>query len=259
MTELLAGLGPVAGIACTAKGLVVSTRGADLWRVGTDGVHRLIAAVPRLLTENLGTDIVASREDGELAVRLIGRREILVLHHGEKDTDDYSSSHVIDPKCSGTPMAFDWDGVDLVVAMDSGAIHRITMDSEATQLASVDGVPVAVARSKDTLLVLCAPGPSTVGENRRFSLWRIPHDDAASSDLLAGQNLSGLNGLVCMGDEIYVSDFDGGRILRMLSNGMGNFVTIADGLVTPGQIAADSHETLYVAEFSAGAVRRILS
>ncbi|MFF9177767.1 TIGR02391 family protein [Streptomyces sp. NPDC014793] len=259
VTELLSGLGPVAGIACTAKGLVVSTRGADLWRVGTDGVYRLIAAVPRLLTENLGTDIVAGREDGELAVRLIGRREILVLHHDEKDADDYSSSHVIDPKCSGTPMAFDWDGVDLVVAMDSGAIHRITMDSEATHLAAVDGVPVAVARSKDALLVLCAPGPSTVGENRRFSLWRIPHDGAASSDLLVGQNLSGLNGMVCTGDEIYVSDFDGGRILRIAADGMGNFVTIANGLATPGQIAADSHGALYVAEFSAGAVRRILS
>ncbi|MCX4995021.1 TIGR02391 family protein [Streptomyces longwoodensis] len=259
VTELLTGLGPVAGIACTAKGLVVSTRGADLWRVGTDGVYRLIAAVPRLLTENLGTDSVASREDGELAVRLIGRREILVLHHGEKDADDYSSSHVIDPKCSGTPMAFAWDGADLVVAMDSGAIHRITMESEATQLASVDGVPVAVVRSNDALLVLCAPGPLTVGENRRFSLWRIPHDDAASSDLLAGRNLAGLNGMVCTGDEIYVSDFDGGRILRMPSNGMGDFVTIADGLVTPGQMVVDSHGMLYVAEFSAGAVRRILS
>ncbi|TQE28257.1 hypothetical protein Sipo8835_26230 [Streptomyces ipomoeae] len=258
VTELLTGLPPVAGIAYSPKGLVVSTHGTELWRVGTDGVYRLIAATPRLPMQYRGTDALAAREDGELAVRLQGSRGILVLHHGEKDADDYCSSHIVDPDCSGAPMAFAWDGEDLIVAVDSGAVHRVTMDGAATPLASVDGVPVALACSKDAVLVLCSPDtPASLDRYR--SLWRIPRDGAPSTDMLVGQHLTGLSGVVCVGDDIYVSDFEGGRVLRLPTDDTSVLVTVADGLTNPLQLATDIQGGLYIAEFGAGAVRRILS
>ncbi|WP_405993076.1 TIGR02391 family protein [Streptomyces sp. NBC_00986] len=258
VTELLTGLPPVAGIAYTGKGLVVSTQGTDLWRVGKDGVYRLIAATPRLSAEYLGTDTLAAREDGELAVRLAGNRGILVLHHAEKDADDYCSSHIVDPECSGTPMALAWSDEALIVAMDSGAIHYVAMDSTATQLTSVDGVPVAIAHTKDALLVLCAPGPAAVPPDRCYSLWRIAQNETAPTNLLAGQRLAGLNSLACINDAIYISDFDGGRVLRLPPQGTEDLLTVADGLINPGQLAAGLDGTLYIAEFGAGTVRRIL-
>ncbi|MFG2371252.1 TIGR02391 family protein [Streptomyces sp. NPDC048504] len=258
-TKLLTGLPPVAGIACTLKGLVVSTRGTDLWRAGLDGVYRLIAGVPQLFPQGRGTDTLVARDDGELAVRLLGSRMILVLHHGEKDADEYCSSHIVNPDCSGTPMAFVWDDEDLIVAMDSGAVHRVAMDGVATRIASVDGIPLAVARSKGALLVLCAPSLAAVPPDRWCSLWNIPRDKDHGTDLLAGQRVTGLNGLACLGEDIYVSDFDGGRVLRLKSENTGALMTISEGLVNPGQLAGDALGALYVAEFGGGAVSRVLS
>jgi hypothetical protein len=108
----------------------------------------LVAAAPRMSLENQGTDTLAAREDGDLAVRLVGSRRILVLHHGAAEINDYNSSHIVDPDCPGVPMASIWDNEDLVVAMHSGMVYRVAMDGTATELVSVDGVPVALAWSK---------------------------------------------------------------------------------------------------------------
>jgi hypothetical protein len=226
-TELPTGLPPVAGIASTAEGLVVSTRGTDLWRVGRDGVYRKIAAVPRMPTVQLGTDTLSARADGELAVRIAGIREILVLHHD----DNYSTSHIVNPDCPGTPMAFG-DNDDLIVAMDSGALHRVAMDGTATQLASLEGGPLAVARSADDLLVLCGPTPNAEPPHHVNMLWRIPHGQTDGTNMLASQALTELGGVTSAGNEIYVSDFRGGRVLRLPPDPTAAPVTVADALAS---------------------------
>ncbi|MBB4910691.1 TIGR02391 family protein [Actinophytocola algeriensis] len=254
VTELLTGLPPVAGIASTAKGLVVSTRGTQLWRVGREGVYRLIAAVPRMPTVLLGTDTLAARADGELAVRITGIRELQVLHHH----DEYATSHIVNPDCLGTPMAFVWDNEDLIVAMDSGTIHRVAMDSAATQLASFEGVPIAVACSADDLLVLCGPRPDAEPPQCVNLLWRIPHGQAEGVNLLAHQGLTELGGVAYVGDDIYVSDFRSGRVLRLPHDQTAEPVTVADGLVNPNQLTSDVDGTLYIADWGAGAIHQIL-
>lgn len=254
ITELLTGLPPIAGIASTVEGLVVSTRGTQLWRVGRDGVYRLIAAMPRMPAVLFGTDTLTARADGELAVRISGIREILVLHHD----DEYTTSHMVSPDCPGTPMAFIWDNEDLIVAMDSGAIHRVAMDNTATQLTSLDGVPIAVACSADDILVLCGPRHNVEPPHRVNSLWRIPHGQAEGPNLLASQRLTELSGVTYLGDDIYVSDFRRGRVLRLPHDHTAEPVTAADGLINPSQLATDVDGTLYIADFSAGAIHQIL-
>jgi hypothetical protein len=202
-----------------------------------------------------GTDTLTARADGELAVRISGIREILVLHRN----DEYSTSHIVNPDCPGTPMAFIWDNEDLIVAMDSGIVYRVTMDGTATQLASLEAVPIAVGRLADAHLVLCGPRPDADPLHRFNSLWRIPHGQPSGLNLLANQRLTELSGVTNLGDDIYMSDFRGGRVLRLPHDQAAEPVTVADDLVNPSQLASDTDGTLYIADFGTGAIHQILA
>ncbi len=256
ITTYLSGLPPVAGVAWTPKGLVVSTRGQELWRVGTDGVYRLIAMVPSRLLQNLGTDSMAARSDGELAVRLVDHPGILVLHH----SSDYRSSKLIrflgGP--AGTPMAFIWDNEDLIVAMYTGALQRVSMDGTTTPFGSVQGQPIAMSQSDERLYVLCSPDAGDPPQQRWNRLWSFSLEtpDTAPVDLLEGQALVGLGGVVWTSEGITLSDYETGKLLRLENERVRK---LAAGLRNPGQLAVAESGDLYVAEFGAGAVRRVLA
>ena len=256
VTTFLSGLPPVAGIAWTPKGLVLSTRGQQLYRVGDDGVYRLLAMVPTRLLSNVGTDSMVARDDGELAVRLVDQPGILVLHQAS----DYRSSKLIRlPRGpAGTPMAFVWDDEELIVALYTGGIQRVSMDGGATPFGSVSGHPIAMTRSASSLYVLCAPEASDAPDRRRNRLWQLALDDPGATpvDLLAGQNLAGLNAVAVTASGIVVSDFETGRLLLLGDNRARR---LASGFKNPGQLAFAGPGDLYVAEFGAGAVRRILA
>ncbi|MDH6117009.1 uncharacterized protein (TIGR02391 family) [Kitasatospora sp. GAS204A] len=256
LTTYLSGLPPVAGIAWTPDGLIVSTRGRQLWRAGTDGVYRLAAMVPAQLLPNIGTDTLSARSDGELAVRLLEQRAVLVLHH----STGYSSSTLVKlaTEPTSTPMAFVRDEAELIVALHTGELQRVSMDGSAVPLGAVSGHPVALARKDQSLLVLCSPDAEATPENRHNRLWRLSLGalDTAPADLLAGQGLAGLNGVVWTNVGIVLSDFDGGRLLELRE---GRIVELATGLRNPGQLAAAESGDLYAAEFGAGAVHRLLA
>lgn len=252
-TELLTGLPPVSGIACTPKGLVVSTRGRHIWRLDAkDCAYRMVTAVPPISAHDQGTDTIAARDDGELAVRVVGDRRILVVHH----SDDYQSSEIVDPEAEGTPMAFAWDGEALLVAMHDGALCRVDMDGTATELTRVQGTPIAIAINADAAHVLCAPppGPATGEDYNR--LWSIPlADTSTTTDLLQDHELVGLNGVTLTGSTILLSDFNGGRLLSLRNDKIRE---VAAGLVNPGQLATSAAGETYVADFGAGAIHRLL-
>jgi hypothetical protein len=248
VTELLTGLPPVSGVAWTPRGLVVSTRGTDLWRVGTDGAYRLVAAAPESVRHH-GTDTLAAREDGELAVRLVGLRDILVLHQG----DDYASSHWVTPDADGVPMACVWDGDELLVAMNAGELYRVGMDGKSTLVITVDGTPVDATRMDNAWFVLsrAAPGGAVDG------LWQVPLDDPSNCvNLLADQQIGGLSGVLCRGSDLLLSDFHGGKLLRLSD---GRVDTLTTGLTNPAQLTIAGTGDIYIAEFGAGAVRRLLA
>ncbi|BFV54902.1 hypothetical protein KCMC57_up00060 [Kitasatospora sp. CMC57] len=253
-TALLTGLPPVSGIAWTPQGLAVSTRGRHIWRVNVkDGAYRMITAVPPVSAHDRGTDTIAARRDGELAVRVVGERRILVLHQN----DDYQSSEIVDPNAEGVPMAFAWDGNALLTAMHDGMVYRVEMDGASEELTRIHGTPVAVTASTEFLWVLCAPspGPST-GQDYNM-LWSIPRADAntAATDLLQDHRLAGLNGIALAGSSVLLSDFNGGRVLSLNNNKIREITT---GLTNPGQLTTATSGDIYVADFGAGAIRRLL-
>ncbi|MFE2866452.1 TIGR02391 family protein [Embleya sp. NPDC059259] len=255
ISTYLSGLPPVSGIAWTPEGLVVSTRGRQLWRVGGDGVYRLIAAVPTQLLPNVGTDTLAARSDGELAVRLPEQLGILVLHHSA----GYGRSTFVRPwpERAVFPMAFVWDDAELIVAVHTGELQRWTMDGSALALATVPGRPIALARRDRSLLVLCSPDRDAP-ECLANRLWRVSLDTPALApiDLLAGHALAGLNGVAWINGDIALSDFDEGRLLVLRGE---RIVELHKGLRHPGQLATSESGDLYLAEFGTGAVRRILA
>jgi uncharacterized protein (TIGR02391 family) len=252
-TELLTGLPPVSGIASTPKGLVVSTRGRHIWRVDTNaGAYRMISAVPLISAHDQGTDTIAARDDGELAIRLVGDRRILVLHHN----DDYQSSEIVDPEAEGVPMAFAWDSEALLIATHDGALYRVEMDGTATELTRVQGTPTAIATNADSFHVLCAPSPGPATGEDYNRLWNIPLTDTnAATDLLHDHRLIGLNGITLTESSILLSDFNGGRLLSLRNNKIRE---IASGLTNPGQLATTTTGDIYIADFGAGAIHRLL-
>lgn len=265
MTEYITGLPPVSGLAWTPDGLVVSVRDERLWRVGADGVYRLAAAIAPLPTASQGPDNIFARDDGELAVRLLGTRSILVLHHG----DGYRSSHWVEPAGEGNPKAFVWDGDDLIVAMHTGAVYRVDPTGSAGLISTLDAHPVDIVRAEDALLVLCGPGtrrlaamaPPGPGEqpkpphHRDSSLWRIPLNAPDYKENLLGElHLADLNGVLWTGSQVVLSEFQGGRLLSLHD---GQMSPIASGLTNPGQLTASDKGEIYVAEFGAGSIQRI--
>jgi hypothetical protein len=252
VTEMLTGLPPVSGIACTPKGLVVSTRGRHIWRVDADGAYRMVTAVPPISAHDQGTDTIAARDDGELAVRLLGDRRILVLHH----SNDYQSSEIIDPEAEGTPMAFAWRNEDLLIAMHDGALHQVDMDGTATEITRVQGTPIGITTSTDSVHVLCAPSPGPATGDDYNRLWRIPLTDTnATTDLLHDHKLAGINGITLTGSSILLSDFNGGRLFSLRNNKLRE---VAAGLTNPGQLATTPTGDTYLADFGAGAIHRLL-
>ncbi|MFF4733573.1 hypothetical protein ACFY3M_52045 [Streptomyces mirabilis] len=252
-TELLTGLPPVSGIACTPQGLVVSTRGRHIWRVDTrDGAYRMISAVPLVSAHDQGTDTIAARDDGELAVRLLGDRRILVLHH----SNDYQSSEIVAPEAEGVPMAVTWNSEALLLAMHDGALYRVELDGTATELTRVQGTPVAITTSADSVHILCAPSPGPATGEDYNRLWSIPLTDTnAPTDLLHDHKLAGLNGITLTGSSILLSDFNGGRLLSLRNNKIRE---VAAGLTNPGQLATTATGDTYIADFGAGAIHRLL-
>ncbi|MFD7982521.1 TIGR02391 family protein [Kitasatospora indigofera] len=249
-TELLTNLPPVSGIAWTPRGLVVSTRGRQLWRVDTkDNAYRMIAIVPPVSAHDQGTDTIAARSDGELAVRVVGDRRVVVLHHG----DDYQSSEVVSPEADGVPMAIGWTDDALLVAMDNGSLHRVEMDGSTKELTRLAGTPIGIASTPDSVLVLC--GPST--DQDYNELWSIPLiDPATATDLLQDKQMAALNGVTVVGSSVVLSDFTNGRVYNLHD---GRLCEVADGLANPGQLATGTDGEIYVAEFGAGAIRCLLS
>ena len=59
----------------------------------------------------------------------------------------------------------------------------------------------------------------------------------------------------CLNGVIYLTDVNGGRILRLDGK---QAKTLATGLRNPGELAAGPDGSIYIAEFGPGAVRRIL-
>lgn len=248
VTSLITGLPPVSGVAWTPKGVVVSARSRDLWRVNTSGVYQHISATPWQWPDYQGTDNIFAREgDGELAVRIIGNRKILILHCA----DDYRSSHWVDPSGDGTPMAVAWDGDELIVSMNNGSIFRVGMDGTATLITTLPDHPVDVAYTPDSVLVL-----SRVNPNGEAHLWKIPFADPAHpSDLLATRKIQDVGGVVAFGSDVVLSQFHAGNVL-LLRN--AQLSMLASGLTNPTQMTVSDQGDLYIAEFGAGAVRRIL-
>ncbi|KUJ34475.1 hypothetical protein ADL25_41005 [Streptomyces sp. NRRL F-5122] len=252
-TELLTGLPPVSGIAWTHQGLIVSTRGRNIWRLDAkDGAFRMISAVPPASPNDQGTDTISARDDGELAVRVVGDRRILVLHHA----DDYQSSEVVAPDAEGVPMAFVWNGDALLTAMHDGAVYLVEMDGTAHEFTRVQGTPVAMASDADSLWVLCAPSPGAATGQDCNKLWSIPlADPNPAPDLLSDHRIAGLNGITLAGSSILLSDFNGGRIFSLSNNKIRE---VAAGLIAPGQLTTSATNDIYIAEFGAGAIRRLL-
>lgn len=244
-TTWIAGLPPISGLAWTEPGLVVSTREAVLRRIGRDGKFTVIAGLPTQPPIYGGSDTLAASSTGDLAVRLQGHRDVLVL----RASDDYTSSGWIEPPARGSAVALVWDGPDLVIGSSDGAIQYVSLDGGAArQFAHSAGTPMCIADAEDAFLVL------TAGDHRK--LWRFPKSDPDKSEVLVdGAGTHDFSSVAYVGGQIYLTTFHGGSLLRFRD---GRLETIRAGMQNPTAVTVGSDGTIYVAEFDRGAVRRLL-
>ena len=245
MADVLTGLPPVAGLAWADSALVISTRTDELWQLAADGRYTLATGVPLQPPVHGGTDSIAAAENGDLAVRLYGYRDVLVLDK----SSNYGRSHWVPPSEDGTVTAVTWDGTDLILALHTGSVRRANADGSSEQIAELPGKTiVSIDRCDDALLAL------TTGQTTE--LWRIPlQPHSPPTSVLLNQDRLTASAAAWLNDSVYLTDFSGGRVLRL----DGEEITeLATGLHNPGELTAGPDGSIYIAEFGRGAVRRLL-
>ena len=225
--------------------LIVSTRTEELWRLDADGRYVLATAVPSQPPAYGGTDTIAAAENGDLAVRLLGHRDVLVLDKAS----DYRKSRWVPSGDAGAVMAMTWDGADLILALDTGSFRRAHADGSSEQIAMLPRKPIAsLDRCGDELLAL------TTG--RTAQLWRITLSPSGEETVIQPdhERLTA-NVVACLNGSVYLSDSHGGRVLRLDGQ---QLTEVATGLHHPGELTAGPDGSIYVAEVGRGAVRRLL-
>jgi hypothetical protein len=240
------------GVAWTQDSLIVSTRTSELWRLTSDGKYQVAAAIPPGTLGPGGTDTIAAAKNGDLAVRLYGHPDILVLDA----SSGYRKSRWVTTGEHGATMAMAWDENDLILALQTGVIQRVRPDGSTDNVITLpEAPPVSITRSDNALLVLTSPHNPRLDHIPK--LWHIPIDDPNKvSDLLEGQPPIQANTVTWMPDSPCFTDFHGGRILRL----EGSLISsVASRIQNPAAMTADPDGTIYVAEFGRGAVRRILA
>ena len=253
-TMILRGLPPVAGIASTPTGVIVSVRGNELWKVGEDGKFEVATAIPQGIGMRSSTDTLAARSDGELAIKILGEREIFVAHQ----IAEYSTTHIVSVPGTAVPMAMTWIGSALAIGMSDQTV--VISDGDSIRpFTTLDGTPISMCASGDHLYILCAHKSNSSHRQGQNSLYRFSiQDSTQSEDLLAKLELFGLSGLALEPARAILSDFGGGRVLA-LNLEDGQLVQLVGDLQNPSQLTIDNDGNIYIAEFGAGAVWKILS
>lgn len=245
ITDLLTGLPPVAGIAWADNALIVSTRTDELWRLDADGRYTLAAGVPLQPPGYGGTDNIAAAENGDLVVRLVGHREVLVLDKAS----GYCKSRWVSPGENGTVMAMTWRGSDLILALHTGAIRCVDADGNSKRIAMLPRSPiVSIDCEGDALLAL------TRDQAPELSRISFSEENKVTSVFIDQKHFS-VNVVAALSGSIYFTDFNAGRLLRLSDEGI---IDVATGLRNPGQLTAGPDGSVYIAEFGRGAVRRVL-
>jgi hypothetical protein len=209
VTDLLTGLPPVAGIAWADNALIVSTRTDELWRLDADGRYTLAAGVPLQSPGYGGMDNIAAAENGNLIVRLVGRREVLVLDKAS----GYCKSRWVSPGEDGTVMAMTWHGSDLILALHTGVIRRAKADGNSERIAMLPRHPIAsIDCDGDVLLVLThAEAPE---------LWRISLTEGNEvTSVPVDQERFSANVVAALNGSVYFTDFPGRPARRPAATG----------------------------------------
>jgi hypothetical protein len=245
LADVLTGLPPVTGVAWAMDALIVSTRTSELWGLGTDGKYQIAAAVPLQPPAYGGTGTIAAADNGDLAIRLDGYRQVLVL----RADSGYRKSRWITLAEHETVMAMTWDGNDLILALHSGIIQRVHEDGVIDKITTLAQIPISITRAADAFLALTGP--------RCPKLWHIPFDRAGRvHDLLEDLEPVPINGVAWFHGYPYFTDFHGGRLLRLEG---AQISEVAIGLKNPAEMTTAPDGTIYIAEFGRGAVRRLLA
>lgn len=246
LVDVLTGLPPIAGLAWAQDALMVSMRTDELWQLDTDGRYALAAAVPLQPPAYGGTDTIAACENGDLAVRLLGHRDVLVL---EKESNYCTSRWVSPGEDGGTVMAMTWESGDLILALHTGLVCRAHADGTSEQIVRLPHKTiVSIDRCDDALLAL------TTGE--ATELWRIPlGPDSEATRVILGQEHLTANVAAWLNGTVHFTDFHGGRVLRLDDE---QTVELATGLQNPGELTAGPDGRIYIAEFARGAIRCLL-
>lgn len=208
VADWLTALPPVAGLAWSTSGLLITTREPQIWRVNAQtGQLEIAAGIPVQPPLYTGCDTIAVAGNDDVAVLLYGQPDIFVL----PANSNYAGSRVVakpDPDATITALA--WHGADLIVAMHTGTLWRITPDGTVTLLGTTPGTVYRLAADQDpaTLLGLSAGDAQW--------LWRIDlaHPDRPT-DLLAHTPPNLLSSITAAPSGIYATDFHKGLLLRL--------------------------------------------
>ncbi|WP_328851277.1 hypothetical protein OG994_25945 [Micromonospora globbae] len=242
IAEVLTGLPPVAGVACIGDKLVVSTRQGALWAV-EHGKYEILTSVPLLPPVYGGTDTIAAATNGDLSIRMLDRRGILLLRADEQ----YRRSRLIELPEAHLISSMCWVGTTLIVGTQTGEVWQIAADSKPTKLAEVGGLVVALAADDERVYV-------AAGTPRRLLSFPLKAPGQVEDVGRPPASLD-ITDIIMYDQTLFLTDFHKGQVLALRDSQTRE---VATGLRNPGSLACSGNGTVYVAEFGRGAVTRIL-
>ncbi|WP_152626534.1 TIGR02391 family protein [Streptacidiphilus carbonis] len=253
VTDWVTALPPVSDLVFTKnKGVLLATREATVWHIDAKTGKLGPAAGAQLQPPMYGgVDRLAPAPNGDVALQLYGEPDLLVL----TGNSDLSCSYTVTkPEPENTITAFAWLGTDLIIAMHSRTLWRYTPDGQHTLLGQSPNPIKRLTPEPNTGKLL-----ALTGHGQEQQICRLdPRSTDTPEDLLTEpQRSNTLGSLAATPDgEVYVTDFYGGRLLRLDS---GVLTTVASGLKNPDAVCIDDIGTVYVADFADHAsVRRLL-
>jgi|GEM_PF-3431121 len=248
--EYLGGLFGPRAVATRDDALLVVSNSDVVWKMAdNDRLHPLVA-VERPYLAVAGLDQIAVGPAGELAVRDMsrGRGEMLWI----VDESSGRSVRLHLPDDDVTPMASAWTDNGLMVADHKGGFWLI-------ETAGATG-PVTARRRWTGL-----PNPTqlAVDDGRLLVLWRSSamlvafdlESHAVVDEPLSDHDLTGVTSIAVDPRGLWAAEFYTGRLWLI---GADNRQLITEGLRNPSSLAVGADGSVYVAEFGADVVARIL-
>ncbi|MHB1525539.1 MAG: TIGR02391 family protein [Candidatus Dormibacteria bacterium] len=250
IVEYVGGIWNPRGLATRGDDLLIVENSETIWTTSDRKRLTPLTSVALAYLASSGLDQIVVSPSGNLAVRELSTRRFLFI-----STSDLSRSIPLElPDKNLTPMASAWNGEALLVADHTGGIWLFGDTSGIDESAvphflwKTPSNPTAACIDGDHLFLLTGGGGP--------GLYEIDMNSGTIvAELLGPNGPTSASAVALQGNRLWAADFYDGALWARENN---SWQRMGDGLRNPAALALGSDGSVYIAEFGADAIARML-